>query len=285
MICVMNCATLALHFSKDSSETSGTSLRVTRQDPPWRALRAFSNASGEALVHLHNVSGGVLGGDNLRLEVSLDSHAQAQITTVGATRIHRHRPDRPESSHASLFRLANGAFLEYLPDPVIPFARSRFSQHCEIHLSSGAGLVCWETLSAGRVAHGESFSFERFSANTEIHSGDGPIALERYSLAPELRSMNSPARMGSFRYSATMYVCRADNSARWLALENSLNETARELDGPETRWGVSALVRHGLVVRGMVRHAHQASAGLRVFWQAAKQAVWDRAALLPRKIY
>ena len=281
----MTCATLALHFSNDSNEANGTSLRVMRQDPPWRALRAFSNASGEALVHLHNLSGGILGGDNLRLEVSLEPHAQAQITTVGATRIHRHRLGSPESTHATLFRLGSGAFLEYLPDPVIPFARSRFSQHCEVHLASGAGLIWWETLSAGRVAHGESFSFERFSANTQIHSCGSPIALERYSLSPELQSMNSPARMGCFSYSATMYVCRADNSSRWLALENSLNEIARELDGPETCWGVSALVRHGLVVRGMVRHGHQASAGLRRFWQSAKQSVWERGALLPRKIY
>ena len=278
----MTCATLSIHFSH---EKGGTSFRVLRQEPPWRALRAFPNASGEALVHLHNVSGGVLGGDNLRLEVTLAPHAQAQITTVGSTRVYRHRFGMPDANHVTLFHVGSGALLEYLPEPVIPFARSRFSQKCEIHLSDDAGLIWWETVSAGRIAHGEAFSFDKFSAETAIHSASGPVALERYSLSPKSQAIASPVRMGPFLYSATMYVCRVAGSSRWLALENELNEIARELSGPETCWGASSLVRHGVVVRGMARHAHQVTRGLQSLWQAAKQSIWGRGALLPRKIY
>jgi urease accessory protein len=273
--------TLSLHFS---TEKNHTSLRVLRQDPPWRALRAFSNASGEALVHLHNVSGGVLGGDSLKLEVTLAPGAQAQVTNIGATRVYRHRTNQPDASHTAIFRIANGALLEYLPEPLIPFALSRFSQTSEIHLADGAGLIWWETLSAGRIAHGESFDFENVSVNTAIHSQNELIALERYSISPKLRNVASPARMGPFLYSATMYVCRADGSARWLGLESELNIIASELSGPETLWGVSALVRHGVVVRGMAKHAHQVNAGLLRLWRTAKQSVWERPALPPRKI-
>jgi urease accessory protein len=275
-------ATLALHFSH---ERGCTSMRVLEQQPPWRALRAFLNSSGEALVHLHNVSGGVLGGDNLKLEVTLAAQARAQITNVGATRIYRHRPGRPDANQHTIFHVGPGALLEYLPDPVIPFAASRFSQATQIHLSADAGVIWWETLSPGRAAHGESFTFDSFFVETAIHSESGPLALERYCLSPGQQAVGSPARMGPFQYSATMYVCRASASLRWLELERELNAQAQELSGPETCWGASSLVRHGIVLRGMARHAHQISQGLQSLWQAAKQSVWGRDALLPRKIY
>ena len=278
---LMPAATLSLEFH---TQRDGTSLRVIRQDPPWRALRAFANASGEALVHLHNVSGGVVGGDQLRLEIDLAPSTRAQITTVGATRVHRHRVGWPDADQATVLHVGSGALLEYLPDPVIPFARSRFSQTSEIHLAAGGGLIAWDTLSAGRIARGESFHFDNFSAKTAIYSRGTPIALERYSLVPSLQNMTSPARMGPFLYSATMYVCRADSSSDWLKLENDLNEIARELSGPEALWGASALVRCGVVIRGMTFHAHQVKEGLHRLWRAAKQSVWARDALLPRKI-
>ena len=123
------------------------------------------------------------------------------------------------------------------------------------------------------------------SVPTLIHAHDGPVASERYSLSPSLHDITSPARMGPFQYSATMYVCRADASSRWLKLERELSERARDLSGPEARWGVSSLIRYGLVVRGMARHAHQISQALPILWQLAKQSIWGRDALLPRKIY
>ncbi len=55
-------------------------LRILQQDPPWKVVRAFGN-----LVHLHNVSGGILAGDRLSLQV--DALAPLLITTTGATRL------------------------------------------------------------------------------------------------------------------------------------------------------------------------------------------------------
>ena len=35
-----------------------TRMFVPAQEPPWRAIRAFQNPQRQAVVHLHNVSGG-----------------------------------------------------------------------------------------------------------------------------------------------------------------------------------------------------------------------------------
>jgi urease accessory protein len=279
----MKQASLELNFSCRDDRTV---LNVLRQEPPWRALRAFPNESGEALVHLHNVSGGILGGDGLRLEADLKPGARAQITAVGATRIYRRRAENSAAYQATKVTVGDDAFLEYLPDPVIPFADSCFEQKSEIHLENGAGLIWWETLSAGRIAKGETFAFENVCAEIAIYARGAPIAREHYSLTPKLREMSSPARFGRFLYSTTMYVCRVgEPSGQWIALERELNDIGRLLLPGSAKWGASALVGEGVVVRGMAQSAHEIGEGLNVMWRTAKQKIWGRRALLPRKIY
>jgi urease accessory protein len=215
--------------------------------------------------------------------VKLEANARAQVTSTGATRVYRCR--RAGASQTTLVHIGEGALLEYLPDPVIPFADASFRQVYDFQLDEGAGLVWWETLAAGRIAHGESFAFENFTAEISIRGRNRPLVLERYSLSPKLQEMPSPARMGTFLYSAALYVCRVDENAdRWAALESQLSELADELSGTEERWGCSALVRNGVVVRGLAGHSHQITKGLHAFWKMAKWEVWGRPALPPRKV-
>lgn len=269
-------STLNLKF-----EASG--LRIAKQDPPWRVLRAFPNELGEALVHLNNVSGGILGGDVLHLEVTVEPGARAQITSAGATRVYRRKPDGLAARQASCVHVKEDAFLEYLPDTVIPFKSSAFQQTSEYHLAQGAGLIAWDILAAGRVAHAESFAFEEFTSRTAIYGPRGLLALENYSLRPGMQNLHSAARFGSNHYAATMWVCRIDDNAQqWLKLEEELNGLAREIGAG---WGVSALPEEGLVVRGLACEAHEATGGLHLLWQAAKQRIWNRPAVMPRKIY
>ena len=85
-------------------------------------MRAFALPESGALVHLNNVSGGVLAGDRLALDVEVQAGAAAQITTTGATRLYRHRAGAVDSKQHARFSVGDAAMLEYLPDPVIPYA-------------------------------------------------------------------------------------------------------------------------------------------------------------------
>src|ERR1700730_17127151 len=68
-----------------------TILAECEQQLPLRIVRAFQQDDGGSLVHLHNLSGGVLGGDHLDLTVEVGPGAVAQVTSTGATRIYRCR--------------------------------------------------------------------------------------------------------------------------------------------------------------------------------------------------
>ena len=281
---------LALAFDH-TPDAPHTRMRLLQQEMPQRVVRAFAGEDGMAVTHLHNLSGGILGGDRLHLEVTVGPQAQAQLTTTGATRIYRHRPG-PDASQQTILRVGAGGLLEYLPDPLIPFARARYQQQVSIELAQDAGLFYWEVIAPGREASGEIFAYERVGLGLELCAGSEPVAIERMELEPAVRPLTSPLRWGAYRYLATLYICRVGLSASvWGALENELTTVAQTLTTAEAScpnaaiWGVSTLVAHGLVVRALSISGTHLLAGLTTFWAAAKQSLYGRAATPPRKLY
>lgn len=277
----------ALNLQFDVAIEGHTRLSVQKQEPPLRIVRAFNTADGAALVHLHNVSGGILGGDKLTLQATLTQGAEAQLTTPGATRIYRHRESFPDAEQHNSFRLAEGALLEYLPDPLIPFAASRYHQTTHISMAEGAALFWWETVASGREAYDETFAYDTLEMVTTIQTEERPFALERMVLEPEKRPLSSPLRLNTFTQFTTFYICKVGLPASdWLNLEQELQHLAVNQSEPgETAWGVSSLAAHGVVVRGMSRSGRALNNGLITFWQAAKLALFSREAVPPRKQY
>lgn len=276
---------LDLDFRSDP--VSGrTALVRSLQIPPLRVVRAFHREDGSALAHLHNVSGGVLGGDCLVLRAKVEREANAQLTTTGATRIYRPRPGSPPALQLNEIFVAQDALLEYVPDVVIPFAGARFLQRTTIHLADRAGLIWWEILAPGREASGEVLQYERVELSTNVLAAGRPIAAERMRLEPASRHSQSLGRLGEYRYLASFYICRVGLAARaWLVAEQQLRELARAITRlHETVWAISTLPADGLVVRCLALRGRDAVSGLRTIWQAAKLLVWNRPAILPRKV-
>jgi urease accessory protein len=273
---------LALKFTLDDDVSR---MAVLAQEPPWRAIRAFQNSQRQALVHLHNVSGGLLAGDALELSIHARPATRVQVTSVGATRIYRTPPKKSAARLSTHIRVDDGAMLEYLPDVIIPFSGSRFSQSTTVALGGNAGFIGWETVAAGRIASGEEFAFDSLCSAFRIDCETRPLALERYSLTPASGNPRSVARWGRFRYTTTLYVCHTGVAQpRWSDLESQMNQLALLQTTHATRWGVSTLIAGGVVVRGLAMEAHQVTAGLETFWRHAKQEIWGKPAIMPRKI-
>lgn len=278
-------ASLSLDFVRDDS-SGRTVLAASVQEPPLRVVRAFDLADSAALVHLHNVSGGLLGGDQLALSVCIAAGAGVQLTTTGATRIYRPRANAPVAAQRNEIHLAEGALLEYVPDPIIPYAGARFAQQTAIQLAPEAGLFWWEILAPGREASGELFEYERLEMKTRIAASGRPIAAESIRLEPRRFAVTSPARLGQFRYCATFYICRVGLApAAWAALEQELRDAARALTRPgETLWGLSTLPSHGLIARVLARRGCDMLPGLRTLWRVAKLRLYGREPIPPRKV-
>jgi len=206
-------------------------LRVLRQDPPWKVIRAFG-----PLVHLHNVSGGILAGDHLSLDVEV--FAPMLITTTGATRLYRHRPGAEDSEQRINFSIAEGALLEYLPDPLIPFAGSRHSQHTSVSLARKATFLWWDVLA-------NTFAFERLEISNAVDICGKAALRENFVLEPSKRPLTSLARMGNSTHLRSFNVfSEGKTSAFWSIMADDLRKIAPD-------WGISTLALGGITARGL----------------------------------
>jgi urease accessory protein len=250
-------------------------------------VRAFALAEAGKLVHLHNVSGGVLAGDRLALDVEVEAGAATQLTTTGATRLYRHRAGAADSLQCATFTVRDGAILEFLPDPVIPYAASRHTQRTEIRLGRKATLLWWEVLAPGRLAAGERFAFEMLRVKASIHAAERPVFLEDYTLDPVHQDLTSPVRMLGYSHMASLYAVQEGRPPEfWRSLEHRLNEIAAAQTSPgRAMWGASALASDGLLVRGLTASGRFVYEPLVEFWQAARVALTGHECPLPRKIY
>jgi urease accessory protein len=129
-------------------------------------------------VQITNPSGGILGGDRLEMNITLKPAASATILTQAANKVYR----GAKASQHAVFRLGKGAFLEYLPHHLIPYAGSSYRQISEFWLAEDATLLTWDAYAAGRVARGERFAFDVLGARTRIFRESLPEAVDGFEL-------------------------------------------------------------------------------------------------------
>lgn len=156
----------------------------------------YPDPSGIPEVQITNPAGGMLGGDRLELEVSLAAGSAATVCTQAAGKAYR----GAEALQRTTLLLEDGALLEYIPHHVIPFAACRYRQETAMYLSSGATLIAWEGVSAGRLARGERFGFHGLSTRTRLVRDGVVEAID----GCELEGGGEP--FGGWSYLAALYV-------------------------------------------------------------------------------
>ena len=136
-----------------------------------------------ALVMVANPTGGIFQGDRHSIAVRVESGAAAHVTGQGATRIHAMPQGRARQEVALM--VAEGGYLEYLPDPLIPYRDSDFEQRTTLSVAAGGALVYWDIITPGRVAMGESFRYRRLVSRLEVlDCGGRPAYREAFRLEP-----------------------------------------------------------------------------------------------------
>ena len=168
-----------------ANQQGKTALTHSYFSYPWYSFPPlYLDNTGCATTFLTNPSGGFVGGDDLSLTATLGKNTHVLLTTPSATKIYR----MLEQSATQSIDITVGpnAILEWMPDLTIPFAGSRFSQSINIRMSTGATVILWDAMAAGRVARGERWVFSQFANQINILGSNGSQLHERYSLLPEI---------------------------------------------------------------------------------------------------
>ncbi|MFH7245364.1 MAG: urease accessory protein UreD [Spirulina sp.] len=142
------------------------------------------------LVH---TAGGMVGGDQLTVNIQTHPHSRALITTAAANKIYGHGEGLgaevestavlAQTQQTVTLTLAPGSCLEWFPQDTIIFSGAQYHQRLRVNLAEGALWCGWDVTRFGRSAGGERFSQGRWRSDLEVWQGDLPLWVDRQQVA------------------------------------------------------------------------------------------------------
>ena len=258
-----------------------TVVRDAYFQTPLQIMRPYYlDDSGTAYVYLLSPGGGVVGGDRYAITVTLEAGARACMTTASATKLYA----APDSMARQRFEviLQAGTVFEYLPEQIIPFARSAFHQDMTVRLGSGALAVLTEIVAPGRLARGEAFAYRDYDSGLSVVDARGRVLLrERTRLQPLRWDAGSGlGLLEGFHYLGTLYVLSESCGAP--------GELADDLHGlvadcQRCIGGATALEWGGVVVRLLAADHATVSHTLHAVWDRVRRCLLGYPAVRWRK--
>lgn len=271
--------TLQLAYRRDMLRGAARTVLHDRHDGP---LRVLASLYPEAATVCHNVlvhpPGGLVGGDELTMEVALDPGTHALVTTPGATRYYR-STGAPAVQHLRA-TLAEGARLEWLPLETIAYSGCIGENALRFELAPGAEMIGWDLLALGLPASNQAFERGRFQQNFELPGR----WLERALIdAGDTRLLDSPLGWAGHRVMGTLWF--AAGAALPATRRESLLDAARAVvDGHALRPSAGATAPHDgvIVLRVLAPRVEPAMQLLSAVWAEWRRVAWQLAGCAPR---
>jgi urease accessory protein len=236
-----------------------------------RALHCDEEMPGLACVFLITTTGCLLQGDRLALDMTLGPRAQAHLTSQSATKVHA--MDANYAAQTQTIALADDAYLEFLPDPVIPHRHSRFLSETQISVAPSATLLLSEIIQPGRKHHhlDECFGATVLSISTSAARPDGrSLFAEKLVIEPRRYLMRQTGVMNSFDVFANVILCAPKDKAE--RIHERVGAAVNLAEG--VAFGACRLPNDaGLIFKVLGRETAQVKAKVREFWGVVRKEV------------
>jgi urease accessory protein len=246
---------------------------------PLRVLKALY-PEGDRVCHhvLVHPPSGLVGGDELQINLHLQAGAHALITTPGATRFYG--SDGLTAQQHVQAHVAEDATLEWLPLEALAYNRCQAHNQAVFHLAHGSRLIAWDVTALGLPHANQPFVQGQFQQHLEIAG----TWLERGLIdAKDQRLLHSPLGLNGHTCVSTLVFAQGHAMAD--TLREQVVAMARELcESHPLRWqsGVSSPDERVVVVRVLSAQVENAMALLRSIWLQWRQQCWHLPAVMPR---
>lgn len=239
-----------------------------------RAIYWDEAMPGMPCVYLISNSGGILQGDRYTIGITLGAGATAHVTSQSSTKIQE--MDANHASQVQEIHLGDNAYLEYMPEPVIPHRKSRFLANTRVEIAPTATLFYSEVLTAGRKHHGpgELFEYDLFSSTLRAERPGGvELFTERFVIEPARLDPRRAGVLDGFHvFGNVLFLTPPDVAAR--VFDQCVPRVSRQDGWAE---GASRLPNDaGLAFKVLGMEAQAVRARIRAFWEIARPAVNGR---------
>ena len=265
-------AHLNLGFKKNITKTV---LAHRSQLGPLTVQRPFYPEGDVCHLYLLHPPGGVVGGDELHINVSLEENANTLITTPGATKFYRsgsHAQKGKLAIQEQVLKVANGCSLEWFPQENIFFDNTHTNLLTRIELEAKAQFLGWEINCYGRPASKELFVNGKVTTRLELFRDGKALILDGLTVGDNTALQSST--------SLDAYPCFGTFLAT--QVNKDLLEKAREaVTSYELPIGLT-LMDDILVARCLGHYSEQVSTTLKQIWSCIRPDVLKRKACHPR---
>jgi urease accessory protein len=249
---------------------------------PLKVQRPFY-PEGDKICHsvILHTAGGVVGGDRLSLDITLQPHAHALITTAAAGKIYR--SNCLQARQTTHLKVAEGACLEWLPQEAIVFNQAIYRQDLRVDLAPGATWVGWEITRLGRSARGERFLQGEWRSHTEVWQQETPLWIDRQWLRGSETLLNSPNGLAGCSVIASLAWIGAPISPELVEKSRLLWQSKIETLSVTDCIDEAAVTRlqSGLLCRYRGHSTQLARQWLTAIWQLIRGSVNGQVACLP----
>jgi len=262
---------LRLGFERRDDWTILADLECRAPCMAQRPLYPDATMPDLAWLFMISTAGCVLQGDRLALDVTLAPGARAHVTTQSATKVHT--MDANYAVQTQSIALADGAYLEFLPEPLIPHRGARFMSDTRISIAPTATLLFAEIVQPGRKHHrpDECFGATMLSLATGAERPDGKsLFTEKLVIEPARRPMRQTGVMDSFDvFGNVILLTPKDGADRVHARVEADVDHANGVAFGACRLPNDA----GLVFKVLGRETAQVKAKVREFWGIAREEI------------
>lgn len=262
-------AELALRLARRDGRT-----RVVRRQHrgPLNLQRAFYPEGEVAHLYLLHPPGGVVGGDELQIDICVGRQGHALVTTPAAGKLYRSGGRRARLRQT--LRLASTAVLEWLPQETIVYAGAEVDCLTRVELQPDSRFIGWEMSCLGRPAAGEGFGRGELRQRFEIWRQGQPLWLERARFTGASPVLTAAWGLHGQPLAATL-VAVGGNGDLAARIRNGIEV------GPGEAFAVTQL-DDVLVCRYLGVRAQRARQCLTRAWQLIRPALIGREACVPR---
>ena len=196
-------------------------------------------------VYIVSSSGGILQGDKYMIDIILEKNALAHITTQGATRVYGMNVSN--AIQVVNVSLDDGAYLEFIPDQIIPYKNSRFYQEINFKVHDNATMIYSEIISPGRIGMGEIFDYEICYLRSIGKNHKDELRFTDYTkIEPKKMNLQDFGVLGQKQITATVYILAKRNDIEKIIqiLESEIKNSS------EIEFGWSTMTKeNGILLR------------------------------------
>lgn len=267
------------YAASTSSNDLQTRMGKTMHFGPLRVQRPFY-PEGPDLLHMYllHPPGGLVGGDQLVIQVDAHDQAKVLVTTPSAGKLYRNETELNQVQQVSI-HVGDDSAVEYLPQENIIFNGAKGELNTQVEIRGDGLFIGWEITCLGRPESDALFTEGKLKQTLSIYQDDTLLFIDRFNLDPQSGVLTSRVGLQNYSVFATFVINRNIDTVvmqSLLKLQEVCNAQSNGvLMGITQKDGI-------LIIRALGHRAEPVRNQFERIWQLLRPSVYGREACTPR---